>query len=202
MNENKNIDNTQEKDNQQQQNQTAKRWYVLRAISGKEKKVKEYIELELSRNKELAQYISQVLIPTEKVIEFRKGKKIVKERNFYPGYVLVEAALVGEVPHFLRNVPNVISFVGEDKGKKPVPLRDDEVKRILGYADKLQESDEALEQEFQVGETVKVIDGPFNGFVGVIEQVNNERKKLKVVVKIFERRTPIELRFNQVEKED
>ncbi len=201
MSENKNIDNTQDKENQEQ-SQTAKRWYVLRAISGKEKKVKEYIEVELSRNKELAQYISQVLIPTEKVIEFRKGKKIVKERNFYPGYVLVEAALVGEVPHFLRNVPNVISFVGEDKGKKPVPLRNDEVKRILGYADKLQESEEALEQEFQVGETVKVIDGPFNGFVGVIEQVNNERKKLKVVVKIFERRTPIELRFNQVEKEE
>ncbi len=201
MSENKNIDNKQEKENLEQ-SQPAKRWYVLRAISGKEKKVKEYIDLELSRNKELAQYISQVLIPTEKVIEFRKGKKIVKERNFYPGYVLVEAALVGEVPHFLRNVPNVISFVGEDKGKKPVPLREDEVKRILGYADKLQESDEALEQEFQVGETVKVIDGPFNGFVGVIEQVNNERKKLKVVVKIFERRTPIELRFNQVEKED
>lgn len=201
MSENKNIDNTQDKENQEQ-SQTAKRWYVLRAISGKEKKVKEYIEVELSRNKELAQYISQVLIPTEKVIEFRKGKKIVKERNFYPGYVLVEAALVGEVPHFLRNVPNVISFVGEDKGKRPVPLRNDEVKRILGYADKLQESEEALEQEFQVGETVKVIDGPFNGFVGVIEQVNNERKKLKVVVKIFERRTPIELRFNQVEKEE
>ncbi len=185
-----------------QEQQTTKRWYVLRAISGKEKKVKEYIDLEISRDPELAQYISQVLIPTEKVIEFRKGKKIVKERNFYPGYVLVEAALVGEVPHFLRNVPNVISFVGEDKGKKPVPLRDDEVRRILGHADKLQENDEALEQEFQVGESVKVVDGPFNGFIGVIEEVNNERKKLKVVVRIFERRTPIELKFNQVEKED
>ena len=196
--------NKEQKDIEQSNNtqEAAKRWYVLRAISGKEKKVKEYIDVELSRNPELAQYISQVLIPTEKVIEFRKGKKIVKERNFYPGYVLVEAALVGEVPHFLRNVPNVISFVGEDKGKKPVPLRDDEVKRILGHADKLQENDEALEQEFQVGESVKVVDGPFNGFIGVIEEVNNERKKLKVVVRIFERRTPIELKFNQVEKED
>ncbi len=179
-----------------------KKWYVLRAISGKEKKVKEYIELELSRNKDLAEYIGKVLIPTEKVVQFRKGKKIVKERSYYPGYVLVEAALVGEVPHFLRNIPNVVSFVGENKGKDPVPLRDDEVRRILGHADQLQESGEAMEQEFQVGETVKVIDGPFNGFMGVIEQVNNERKKLKVVVKIFERRTPIELRFNQVEKEE
>ena len=196
--------NIQQDPQQQEANeqQTEKKWYVLRAISGKEKKVKEYIDVELSRNKDLAQYISRVLIPTEKVVQFRKGKKIVKERNFYPGYVLVEAALVGEVPHFLRNVPNVISFVGEDKGKTPVPLREEEVRRILGHADQLQESGEALEQEFQVGETVKVIDGPFNGFVGVIEQVNNERKKLRVVVKIFERRTPIELRFNQVEKEE
>ncbi len=195
------IVNTEQQEQQESQ-ENPKKWYVLRAISGKEKKVKEYIEIELSRNKDLAQYIGRVLIPTEKVIQFRKGKKIVKERNYYPGYVLIEAALVGEVPHFLRNVPNVISFVGEDKGKSPVPLREEEVRRILGHADQLQESGESLEQEFQVGETVKVIDGPFNGFVGVIEQVNNERKKLKVIVKIFERRTPIELRFNQVEKEE
>ncbi len=186
---------------QENQQEIQKKWYVLRAISGKEKRVKEYIEIELSKNPVLREYIGRVLIPTEKVVQFRKGKKIIKERNFFPGYVLVEAALVGEVEHFLRNVPNVVSFVGEDKGKRPVPLRDIEARRILSRADQLQEDGEKLEQEFEIGETVKVIDGPFNGFVGVVEEVNNERKKLKVIVKIFERRTPIELRFNQVEKE-
>ncbi len=184
-----------------QENQEFK-WYALRAITGKEKKVKDYIELELSREPELAEYIKRVLVPTEKVVQFKRGKKLVKERNIYPGYVLVEAALVGEVAHFLRNVPNVVSFVGEDKGKTPVPLRDDEVKRILAQADQLQETGESLEQEFNVGDSVKVIDGPFNGFVGVIEDVNKDRKKLKVVVKIFDRRTPIELMFKQVEKVD
>ncbi len=177
------------------------KWYVLRAISGKEKRVKDYIEIELSKNPVLREYIGRVLIPTEKVVQFRKGKKIVKERNFFPGYVLVEASLVGEVEHFLRNVPNVVSFVGDDKGKHPVPLRDSEAHRILSRADQLQEDGEKLEQEFQIGESVKVVDGPFNGFVGVVEEVNNERKKLKVVVRIFERRTPIELKFSQVEKE-
>ncbi len=187
---------------QEHQDENQKKWYVLRVISGKEKRVKEYIEIELSKNPLLSEYIGRVLVPTEKVIQFRKGKKIVKERNFFPGYILVEAALVGEVEHFLRNVPNVVSFVGEDKGKRPVPLRDSEARRILSRADQLQEDGEKMEQEFEVGETVKVIDGPFNGFMGVIEEVNNERKKLKVVVKIFERRTPIELKFSQVEKED
>jgi len=184
-----------------QQQEIEKKWYVLRAISGKEKRVKDYIEVELSKNSVLREYIGRVLIPTEKVVQFRKGKKIIKERNFFPGYVLVEAALVGEVEHFLRNVPNVVSFVGEDKGKHPVPLRDSEARRILSRADQLQEAGVKLEQEFEVGESVKVIDGPFNGFVGVVEEVNSDRKKLKVVVRIFERRTPIELRFNQVEKE-
>ncbi len=187
---------------QETQEENQKKWYVLRVISGKEKRVKEYIEIELSKNPLLSEYIGRVLVPTEKVIQFRKGKKIVKEKNFFPGYILVEAALVGEVEHFLRNVPNVVSFVGEDKGKRPVPLRDTEARRILSRADQLQEDGEKMEQEFEVGETVKVIDGPFNGFMGVIEEVNNERKKLKVVVKIFERRTPIELKFSQVEKED
>ncbi len=186
--------------NTNQDEQVQKKWYVLRAISGKEKKVKEYIESEIKRLN-LNDYIGRVLIPTEKVVQFRKGKKIVKERNFYPGYVLIEAALVGEIPHILLNIPNVISFVGADKGKTPIPLKEEEVRRILGQADMLQDSEELLEQDFQVGENVKVIDGPFNGFVGVIEEVNQEKKKLKVVVKIFERKTPIELSYNQVEKE-
>jgi transcriptional antiterminator NusG len=177
-----------------------KKWYVLRAISGKEKKVKEYIENEI-KALNLEDYISQVVIPTEKVFQIRDGKKISKERNYFPGYVLVEAALVGEVPHVLTNIPNVISFVGANKGKIPIPLRPEEVKQILGIVDKLQESDEQLDQPFLIGEEVKVIDGPFNGFIGVIEEINEEKRKLKLMVKIFGRKAPLELNFSQVEKQ-
>jgi transcriptional antiterminator NusG len=177
-----------------------RKWYVLRAIGGKEKKAKEYIESEVARLG-LQDYVSQVLIPTEKVYQIRNGKKISKERNYYPGYVLVEAALVGEVPHILRDIPNVIGFLGSTKGDEPVPLRLSEIKRILGKVDELAESDEELINTFFVGEAVKVIDGPFNSFSGVIEEVNEEKKKLKVMVKIFGRKTPLELSFLQVEKE-
>ncbi len=177
-----------------------RKWYVLRAISGKEKKVKEYIESEINRLK-IHDYISQILIPTEKVYQVRNGKKISKERNFYPGYVLIEAALVGEIPHILKGVPNVISFVGSDRGKVPVPLRQKEVNRILGVVDELHENEEELTTPFIVGETVKVTDGPFDKFSGIIEEVNNEKKKLRVMVKIFGRKTPLELGFMQVEKE-
>jgi transcription termination/antitermination protein NusG len=177
-----------------------KKWYVLRAISGKEKKVKEYIENEV-KALNLQDYIAQVVIPTEKVFQIRNGKKVSKERNYYPGYVLIEAALVGEVSHTLINIPNVISFVGAERGKIPVPLRPDEVKHILGIVDKLQESDEQLTQPFIEGEEVKVIDGPFSDFTGIIEEVNEEKKKLKVMVKIFGRKAPLELKFSQVEKQ-
>jgi transcription termination/antitermination protein NusG len=176
-----------------------KKWYVLRAIGGKEKKVKEYIESEIKRL-DLQEYISQVLIPTEKVYQIRNGKKISKERNYLPGYVLIEAVLVGEIPHILRSIPNVIGFLGS-KNNEPVPLRTSEVNRILGKVDELAASDEELNIPFFVGENVKVIDGPFNSFTGVIEEVNDEKKKLKVMVKIFGRKTPLELSFMQVEKE-
>ncbi len=178
-----------------------KRWYVIRAIGGKEKKVKEYIENEVAQREELRDYISQVLIPTEKVFHIRNGKKITKERNYYPGYVLVEAAMIGEVPHALKDVTNVIGFLGEKKGGDPVPLRQDEVKRILGAVDELAETEEEIDTPFFVGEAVKVVDGPFNDFNGVIEEVNTEKRKLKVMVKIFGRKTPLELGFMQVEKE-
>ncbi|MCB0481496.1 MAG: transcription termination/antitermination factor NusG [Flavobacteriales bacterium] len=177
-----------------------KRWYVLRAISGKEKKVKEYIELEVERMK-MTSFVSQVLIPTEKVFQIRNGKKVSKERNFFPGYVLVEASLVGEVPHVLKAIPNVIGFLGGEKGGDPMPLRLSEVNRILGKVDELAESDETMNIPFLVGETVKVIDGPFNSFSGMIEEINEEKKKLKVMVKIFGRKTPLELSYMQVEKE-
>ena len=177
-----------------------KKWYVLRAIGGKEKKVKELIESEITRLK-LQDYISQVLIPTEKVYQIRNGKKISKERNFFPGYVLVEAALVGEISHILKNITNVIGFLGAKGDEKPTPLRSSEVNRILGKVDELAAGDEELNVPFYIGETVKVVDGPFNSFTGVIEEVNEEKKKLKVMVKIFGRKTPLELSFMQVEKE-
>ena len=167
-----------------------KKWYVLRAISGKEAKVREYLEADI-KNSDLGDYVSQVLIPTEKVYQVRNGKKIVKERSYLPGYVLVEAALVGEVAHHLRNTPNVIGF----------PLRQSEVNRILGTVDELQDAGEELNIPYVVGETVKVNYGPFSGFSGIIEEVNTEKKKLKVMVKIFGRKTPLDLGFMQVEKE-
>ncbi len=177
-----------------------KRWYVVRAVSGKEKKVKDYIELEIERAK-LTEYVDQVLIPTEKVYQIRNGKKVSKERSFFPGYILVEAALVGEVPHTIKGVTNVIGFLGAEKGGDPLPLRQAEVNRILGKVDELAESDEELNIPFVVGEGVKVMDGPFNGFNGIIEEINEEKKKLKVMVKIFGRKTPLELNYMQVEKE-
>ena len=176
-----------------------KKWYVVKAISGKEKKVKELIESEIIHNN-LQDYVSQVLIPTEKIYQIRKGKKISKERCFFPGYILIEAALTGEVPHIIKNVSNVLGFLGTKKGD-PVPLRDAEVKRILGKVDELAESDEEINIPFIVGESIKVVDGPFNSFNGIIEEVNEEKKKLKVIVKIFGRRTPLELSFMQVVKE-
>jgi transcriptional antiterminator NusG len=178
-----------------------KKWYVLRSVGGKEKKVKEYIENEI-RNLNLENYVTQVLIPTEKVYQIKNGKKVSAERIFYAGYVFVEAILEGEVVHVLRNIPNVAGFLSETKGGDPVPLRVSEVNRILGHVDKLSEnSGEEIATPFFVGEPIKVIDGPFNGFSGTIEEVNEEKKKLKVMVKIFERKTPLELNFVQVEKE-
>ncbi|MCK5135789.1 MAG: transcription termination/antitermination factor NusG [Bacteroidales bacterium] len=177
-----------------------KKWYVLRAIGGKEKKAKEYLESEISRLN-LQDYIAQVLIPTEKVYQIRNGKKISKERNYFPGYVLVEAVLTGEIPYILRNIPNIIGFLGSERDQAPIPLRPAEVNRILGKVDELSASDEEITVPFFVGESVKVIDGPFNSFTGIIEEVNDEKKKLKVMVKIFGRKTPLELSFMQVEKD-
>lgn len=175
------------------------KWYVIRAISGKENKVKEYIDAEI-KNSDLGQFVSQVLIPTEKVFQIRAGKKISKERSYLPGYVLIEANLSGEIQHRLRNTPNVLGFLGE-KDNTPTPIRQAEVNRILGTVDELQETGEEMLTPFYVGENVKVINGPFSGFSGLIEEVSNEKKKLKVMVLIFGRKTPLELSFTQVEKE-
>ena len=179
-------------------NEQEKKWYVIRAISGNEKKVKIYLESEISRLN-LQDYIAQILIPTEKVYQVRKGKKISKERNYFPGYILIEAVLVGEINYLIKNIPGVIGFLGS-KGE-PEPLRPAEVNRILGKVDELAEQGEEIHVPYIIGESVTVIDGPFNSFSGIIEEINEEKKKLKVMVKIFGRKTPLELGFMQVEKE-
>jgi transcriptional antiterminator NusG len=175
------------------------KWYVVRAISGKEKKVKQYIEAEINRLG-ISNLIPQILIPTEKYYQMRDGKKIAKERNFFPGYVLIEAQLDGETEHVIKNINSVIGFLG-DKAGNAIPLRQAEVNRILGKVDEMTAQGETMNVPYYVGENVKVMDGPFNGFSGVIEEVNEEKKKLKVMVKIFGRRTPLELNYMQVEME-
>jgi transcriptional antiterminator NusG len=180
----------------------SKKWYVVRAAGGKEKKAKEYIENEIKRLN-LGDHVSQVLIPTEKIYQVKNGKKVSMERIFYPGYILIEAALTGEIQHIIRNLPHVSGFLAEKAGKdkEPVPLRMSEVNRILGRVDELADMEEENITPFIVGEPVKVVDGPFNGFDGTVEEIIEDKKKLKVMVKIFGRKTLLELNFVQVVKE-
>ncbi len=178
--------------------ETGMSWYVLRAISGKEAKVKEYIDAEI-KNGRLGGNVAQVLIPTEKVVQIRGGKRVIKERNYLPGYVLVEARLVGEIAHELRNTPQVIDFLGGFSN--PTPLRPNEVNRILGKAEEMTEDFGENDIPFVIGDTVKVNDGPFNGFSGVVEKVDAEKKKVTVTVKVFGRSTGLDLGFMQVVKE-
>ncbi|APY07682.1 MAG: transcription termination/antitermination protein NusG [Winogradskyella sp.] len=177
-----------------------KKWYVVRAVSGQENKIKTYIENEIARLG-LEDYVDQVLVPTEKVIQIRNGKKINKEKVYFPGYIMIQANLSGEIPHIIKSITNVIGFLGETKGGDPVPLRQSEVNRMLGKVDELAiEADANIAIPFTKGETVKVIDGPFNGFDGTIEKIFEEKRKLEVMVKIFGRKTPLELSYMQVEK--
>ncbi|MEN9523367.1 MAG: transcription termination/antitermination factor NusG [Bacteroidota bacterium] len=176
-----------------------KKWFVLRVISGKEKKTKEYLDKEISRSN-WDTIISQVLVPMEKVYKIKDGKKIIKERNFYPGYVLIEAdekRMSGEVLHGIKNITGVINFLGNNT---PTALRKSEMNKILGVADESVDAGSTMEEPFIVGESVKIIDGPFNNFNGTIEEVSEEKKKLKVNVLIFGRKTPVELNYTQVEK--
>ena len=177
-----------------------KRWYVVRAVGGKEKKVRENIVMEVKRHN-IEHLVGDVLVPTEKVYQIRNGKKVSKEKNFFPGYILVEASLQGEVVHIIKSVPDVMGFMSGVKGGDPMPLRMNEVNRILGKVDEMAEQEEEMNVPYVVGETIKVIDGPFNGFTGIIEDINEEKKKLQVMVKIFGRKTPLELNYMQVEKE-
>ena len=175
------------------------KWYVLRVMGGKENKTVSFIEKEIDRLG-MRDFIAQILVPTEKVYQIRNGKKVSKEKNFFPGYVLIEANLVGEIPHILKNVTNVLGFLGATKGGAPVPMRKSEINRILGKVDEMTFIDENISIPFVTGETVKVIDGPFNSFNAEIESIDEQKKKLKLMVKIFGRKTPLELNFMQVEK--
>ena len=173
-------------------------WYVLKAVSGKEVKVKEYLEAEQKHNDLLARNVSQVLIPLEKHVSVRNGKRVVKEKVSWPGYVFLEANLAGDMASLIRFMPNVLGFLGGTD--TPTPIRQAEINRMLGTAEETTIVEET-DVPYEVNETVKVIDGPFSGFNGIIEEVNTEKHKLKVMVKIFGRKTPLELGFMQVEKE-
>jgi len=176
-----------------------KKWYVVKAVSGQENKVKNYIESEVSAHS-LQDYISQVLVPTEKVVHVKDGKKTIRDKVYFPGYIMVEANLVGEIPHMIKALPSVIGFLGEVKGGSPVPLRQSEVNRMLGKVDELSVNQEMQTIPFTIDETVKVTDGAFKGFTGTIEKINEEKRKVEVMVKIFGRKTPIELSFMQIDK--
>ena len=189
-----------------------KKWSVLRAAGGKEKKAKEYLEKEIER-RSLQDLVSQVLVPTEKVYKIRDGKRICTERLFYPGYVLIEAELTGELQHIIRNeVPHMSGFLTEKRERKnsdgkvqeeklPIPLRDDEARRILGEQDEQIGNEAETVVDYTVGDAVKITDGPFNGFDGTVEEIVEDRSKLKVMVMIFGRKTILELNFTQVTKE-
>lgn len=225
----------------QQSNQQPRYWYVVRAISGKEQKAKEYIEGKIKELK-WENRVLQVLVPTEKVVVARNGKKVTKDRNTYPGYILIETTMpvppkegVAKKPRtsvakagqsnieqlearttdhrdkierdkfdafvsVIQNLPNVIDFLRESDHRL-TPMRPSEVSRILGVMDAQKDGAAGSQESFIVGEPVKITDGPFTSFAGVVEEVNTEKQKLKVTVKIFGRKTPLELGFNQVEKE-
>ena len=177
-----------------------RKWYSLRVISGKERKIKERIEKEVEINK-WEDAVTQILVPTEKVYKIRNGKKVISERNILPGYILVEAVeekFSGEIVQSIANITNVIHFLGKTN---PIAMKESEANRLLGKVDETQEAGESMIEPFIIGETVKIIDGPFSEFVGDIQEVNEEKKKLKVIVKIFGRGTEVELNFMQVEKQ-
>ena len=182
------------------ENNTENNWYVVRAVSGQENKIKTYIENEISRLG-MDNFVEQILVPQEKVVQIRNGKKVTKDKTYFPGYIMIKANLAGEIPHIIKSVTNVIGFLGETKGGEPIPMRQSEVNRMLGKVDELSLQDETdIIIPFIHGENVKVIDGPFNGFDGTIEKINEEKRKLEVMVRIFGRKTPLELSYMQVEK--
>lgn len=174
------------------------RWYVVRTFSGHETKVKNFIDLELKDSDSLRAKIEEVLVPTERVFEVKDGKKRSKTKNFFPGYILLKADLDNQVKDFILNTPSVMGFLGTKNN--PNPLQPEEVKRIVGRI--IQDEDsERMETMFRAGDVVKIIDGPFNNFSGIVQEVNEEKMKMKVQVSIFGRKTPVEIDFVQAEAE-
>ena len=173
-------------------------WYSLRVISGKEKSAEEHILREADNNK-ITNEIEEVFVPYEKVVEMRNNKKRIKEKMFFPGYVLIKMNLNVNTKYIVENSPGGLSFVGP-KGKNPVPLRDDEIKRIFGEVER-KEGLAVIETLFKKGDAIKVVAGPFIDFTGFVESINEDKQKVKVTVSIFGRPTPIELDFFQVELE-
>jgi transcriptional antiterminator NusG len=194
-----NIGNEPQAENAENVQPDNTKWYVLRVVSGKERKVKEYLDKEVSRD--WSDAVKQIFLPVEKVYKVQNGKKVMRERNYYPGYVMIEIAngkLSDDLRDLIKNTTNVIHFLGKED---PIALRKSEVNKMLGKMDEMAEAGGvSMSEPFIVGETIKIIEGPFNDFNGVIEEVNDEKKKLKVTVKIFGRSTPVELNYMQVEK--
>lgn len=178
-----------------------KNWYVLRSISGKELKVKELLEAVCKNNADIAKYITNVLVPTEKVYTTRAGKRVLKERVSLSGYVFVEAVLTGDIESMLQNTTNVIDFVrSREGGKKPEPVSEAEIRRMMGAAEAESDLNEEIANDFIVGQSVKVTDGPFSGFMGLVSEVNREKHELTVLVKVFDRESPLKLDNSQVER--
>ncbi len=179
-----------------------KRWYVVRVYSGHEYKVKAHMEREVKLSK-FVDRITSIMVPSEKVVEVKDKKKKSRVRTFFPGYILVEAILDKETKHFILETPSVLGFIGfkgEGARSEPQPLQYEEVKRLIGKIEE-RKNVEVVDMPFIIGDPVKVVDGPFNNFTGVVQEVNAEKMKLKVMVSIFGRKTPIELDFSQVEAE-
>jgi transcriptional antiterminator NusG len=184
--------------------QQESKWYVLRVVSGKERSVKEYLDKDIQRQS-WGDRIKQVFLPMEKVYKVQNGKKVMREKNYYPGYVMIEVAegkLTDDMVQHISGISNIMHFLTDGKGSKGniISLRKAEVNKMLGRVDEMSDQGITMSEPFIVGETIKIIDGAFNDFNGVIEEVNDEKKKLKVIVKIFGRSTPVELNYMQVEK--
>lgn len=180
------------------------KWYVLRVVSGKERSVKEYLDKDIARSG-WTEIIKQVFLPMEKVYKVQNGKKVMREKNYFPGYVMLEVTdgkLTDDIVQHISNISNIMHFLTDGKGSKGniICLRKSEVNKMLGRVDEMNDIGVTISEPFIVGETIKIIEGPFNDFNGVIEEVNDEKKKLKVTVKIFGRSTPVELNYIQVEK--
>ncbi len=198
------MEETIVQENATQQPLEKTKWYVLRVVSGKERSVKEYLDKDIARNG-WTNIIKQVFLPMEKVYKVQNGKKVMREKNYFPGYVMlevIEGKLTDDLVQHISNVSNIMHFLTDGKGSKGniISLREPEVNKMLGKVDAMNDLGVTISEPYIVGETIKIIEGPFNDFNGVIEEVNDEKKKLKVVVKIFGRSTPVELNYIQVEK--